>query len=128
MGVHLPHGKAPLGVEQLDLVPNQLLELAHYEVALLFNAPIECHWLRVRPEPCVQLPVRPCNFTPPLSKGFSTFLTSSQFEVTIGRCVKKCQSSALHLPVHFSRIPGLLKGTDLSQCRCMQIQIQSLAD
>lgn len=56
-GRHLPHGEAPLSVEQLDLVPHQLLELGHDQAPLLLYAPIERHRLRVRPQPRMQLPV-----------------------------------------------------------------------
>ena len=46
---HLPHGEEPLGVQELELVLDELLEVADDEAALLLHPAVECHRLRIRP-------------------------------------------------------------------------------
>ena len=57
---HLPHGEEPLGIQELQLVLDQLLEVADDEAALLLHPAIECHRLCICPQSGMQLPIGPC--------------------------------------------------------------------
>ena len=58
--VHLPHAEVPLRGQQAALVADELAEALPDERALLGDAAVEGHRLRVGPQPRMQLSVRAC--------------------------------------------------------------------